>query len=122
MIQKLDDGAFVISAYQCWRPGVFESEKAARMGQRLLDEEICALQDAVNAREADPAKRLITEDMIRAAPRWPKAPVENCWKCNKAFWGGGRYFKIVEIDGEKRYLHTPCAESSQAYRVMKGAR
>jgi len=113
MIHKHEDGSCSISADQCWRPGVFESEKAARMGQRLLDEEINALQDAVNAREADPAKRLITEEMIRAAPRWPKAPVENCWKCDKELWGGGRYFKIVEIDGEKRYLHTPCVEKEE---------
>lgn len=114
MIKKLDDGAFVISADQTWRPGVFATEKAARMGQRLLDEEIMALQNKVNATEQDASKRVITEEMIRDAPRWPKAPVECCWACNEKLWGGGRYFEIVEIDSEKKYLHTPCAEKKAA--------
>ena len=110
MIHKHKDGSCSISADQVWRPGIFESEKAARMGQRLLDEEISALQNIVNEREADPAKRVITEEMIRAAPRMPKAPVESCWQCKEKLWGGGRYFVEVEIDDKKRYLHRPCTE------------
>jgi len=110
MIYKHDDGTCTISADRVWRPGVFESEKAARMGQRLLDEEIQELQDEVNARESDPEKRFITEAMIRAKPRRPKAPVEDCWQCKKKLWGGGRYFHKLRIDGEVRYLHLPCAE------------
>jgi len=69
-IHKLEDGNYVISTGRMgtgsWRPGVFESVSAARTALRLDDEEIQALQDIVNAREADPAKRVITEAMLRS--------------------------------------------------------
>ena len=67
-IHKCEDGAYAISTGRmgtgCWRPGVFASVKAARLGLQLRDEEIQALQDVVNEREVDPTKRLITETMI----------------------------------------------------------
>ena len=46
MIHKTKDGGFVLSAYQVWRPGYFESERAARQAQKLDDAALAALQDA----------------------------------------------------------------------------
>jgi hypothetical protein len=49
MIREIKDGEltiYCISAYQCWRPGSFESKKAAQLAIRhLKDEEIQRLQD-----------------------------------------------------------------------------
>lgn len=72
MIHKLDNGTFVISADRVWRPGVFATEKAARMGQRLSNEEIDQIQRKVNAAEPAFDKRKLTEEMIRGVPRCPK--------------------------------------------------
>lgn len=58
-IHKCEDGTYVISTGRMgtgyWRPGIFESARAARLGRQLLDEDIQALQDAVT---------VITEAMI----------------------------------------------------------
>lgn len=61
---KQDSGVVVycISAYEAWRPGSFESVHAARMGQRLSDEQIEKLQAAANSR----GDCIITEIDIRA--------------------------------------------------------
>lgn len=69
-IHKCKDGGYAISTGRmgtgCWRPGIFESAEAARLGLKLPDAEIQALQDIVNEREADPAKRVITKAMLLA--------------------------------------------------------
>ena len=41
-------GKYAISAKQVWRPGSFESQKAAWHGQRLSDAQIQVLQDRAN--------------------------------------------------------------------------
>lgn len=106
MIERTREGVFVISANQVWRPGVFETERAARMGQRRLDEEIRELQVAADLS----GSCVITEALIRATPRWPKAPVKDCDDCGEALYANGRYFDRVEVDGVPRYLHRLCAE------------
>lgn len=54
------DGIYLISASQVWRPGAFESEQAARLGQRLDDAVIQGLQDSVNP------GGVITLEMVQA--------------------------------------------------------
>jgi hypothetical protein len=47
-VYRNDDGNFVISAYQCWRPGCYESERAAKYAFRFSDKELKELQESVN--------------------------------------------------------------------------
>ncbi len=47
MIHKVEDG-YCISSYQIWRPGCYESERAARYAFRFDDSELQALQDNLN--------------------------------------------------------------------------
>jgi hypothetical protein len=49
-IEKVREGACVISSYGVWRPGSYEDERAARFAFRLPDEELQRLQDEANAR------------------------------------------------------------------------
>lgn len=48
MIQEVN-GGYVISSRQIWRPGSYESAKAARAAQRLDDGTLQKLQDEANA-------------------------------------------------------------------------
>lgn len=59
------DLQFQISSHDVWRPGVFDSERAARYAFRFDDGELQALQDKVNAEHSDPERRVITYDMLR---------------------------------------------------------
>ncbi len=68
-IHKGKDGTFCISASHCWRPGVYESERACRMAQRRQDEQLLDLQAAANAREPGGFGGTITEqDLIDSRP------------------------------------------------------
>lgn len=60
MIHPVDD-VFVISAGHVWRPGVFASRVAARIGQRRTDEELTSLQARLNreARERGESRGVI---------------------------------------------------------------
>lgn len=40
---------YQISSRGCWRPGVYDSERAARYASRFHDEDLQALQDSINA-------------------------------------------------------------------------
>lgn len=60
-IRKGQDGTFCISAYGCWRPGVYESEKACRIAQRRSDEALQFLQDRANFRMPGGVGGTITE-------------------------------------------------------------
>lgn len=42
------DLQYQISSYQVWRPGVYDSERAARYAFRFYDEDLQALQDSIN--------------------------------------------------------------------------
>ena len=65
-IHKLDDKEeFVISAGHCWRPGVFDSKRAARIAQRRDDTEIQRFQDVANSRMPGGVGGVITEKLIR---------------------------------------------------------
>lgn len=67
MIHRTDGGAYVISSHHVWRPGAFESERAARYAYRFPDEVLRRLQEEVNRRESDFSKRVITfADLQRA--------------------------------------------------------
>lgn len=44
------DGGFVISSRGTWRPGCYESERAARWAFQFQDETLCRLRDAAIAR------------------------------------------------------------------------
>lgn len=47
-LHPYDDGTYAISSRHVWRPGIYESERAARYAYRFSDEELQALQDSVN--------------------------------------------------------------------------
>lgn len=47
MIYAVEDGEFVISSYQVWRPGVYESRRAANYAFRFDDRVLQQLQDNV---------------------------------------------------------------------------
>lgn len=53
-IRKTDDGSYVVSSNQCWRPGVFADERAARYSFRFSDEEVEAIQHHKNATDDSP--------------------------------------------------------------------
>ncbi len=48
-IYKVDDG-YVISSYQVWRPGCYESERAAKYAFRFDDDSLRKLQNKKNPR------------------------------------------------------------------------
>lgn len=66
-IHQVDD-EWVISAYRVWRPGVYESDRAARYAQRFGDEELTAAQAAANEK-AGGAGGVITLEQLRALKR-----------------------------------------------------
>ena len=45
-IHKVDDG-YVISAYRIWRPGLYDTERAANYAFRFKDEELADLQASI---------------------------------------------------------------------------
>jgi len=46
MIHRVED-CFVISAYGTWRPGTYDSKRAARYASRFSDEALQSLQDGL---------------------------------------------------------------------------
>lgn len=48
MIRKTPDGLYVISSHMVWRPGVYDSERAARYAFRFNDSDLQSLQQSVN--------------------------------------------------------------------------
>lgn len=58
------DNEWVISAYRVWRPGVYESERAARYAQRFSDDELTAAQAAANEKVGG-AGGVITFEQLR---------------------------------------------------------
>lgn len=56
---------YQISSHEVWRPGIYDSERAARYAFRFHDEDLDALQKRVNAANADPDDRVITFEMLR---------------------------------------------------------
>lgn len=60
------DGTYLISDGGGWIPGVFASREAAMRAFDVDPGELYRLQQAVNARENDPAHRIITLDMLAA--------------------------------------------------------
>tara|TARA_R100001039_G_C1801494_1_gene78055 strand:+ start:230 stop:469 length:240 start_codon:yes stop_codon:yes gene_type:complete len=69
MIQKVDDG-YVISSRGVWLPGVYESEKAARVAFMLSDAVLASLQEKANLHAGDSGGVVTHRDVI-AALRWP---------------------------------------------------
>lgn len=66
------DTGFVISAYGCWRPGVYESAHAARVAQRRSDEELYQLQTQANDRMPGGVGGTITkQDLIESKTKKP---------------------------------------------------
>ena len=59
------DLEYQISSCGGWLPGVYDSERAARYAFRFTGADLQALQDAVNARIADPEQRVITFEMLQ---------------------------------------------------------
>ncbi len=64
MITKVGNN-YVISADLCWRPGSYESERAARMAQRYSDEILNELRELAIKTNAG----VITERMIEEMKR-----------------------------------------------------
>lgn len=62
MTYKTDDGAWVVSAYQVWIPGAFETERAAKFVLKLSPEQQQELRDEINVNQ----DRLITWDDVKA--------------------------------------------------------
>lgn len=56
---------FAIASSGVWRPGCYDSERAARYAFRFPDEALRSLQDQVNEREPDHEKRVITFEMLQ---------------------------------------------------------
>ena len=66
-IHKIKDtGTFLISSYDTWRQGCYESERAARYAFSFPDEILKALQDKVNERPLE-NERTITFEMLQKA-------------------------------------------------------
>lgn len=63
MTYQCDNGAWVVSAYQVWVPGAFETERAAKFVLRLSVDQQYALHRKVNLDE----DRLITWDDVKSA-------------------------------------------------------
>lgn len=68
MIQKVDDG-YVISSRGTWLPGVYESEKAARVAFRLPDSVLASLQEQANLDEGGKGGVITHRDVIAALRR-----------------------------------------------------
>jgi hypothetical protein len=62
-IHRIREGQYGISSHHCWRPGCFESERAAKYAFRFPDEILQRLQDSVNP------SGVITFEMLQAAAR-----------------------------------------------------
>lgn len=62
------NGHYVISAYEVWVPGAYESERAARYAFRFTNEELTAAQDEANAR-AGGVGGVITFEQLRETRR-----------------------------------------------------
>ena len=58
------NGHYVISAYEVWIPGAYESERAARYAFRFTNEELTAAQAAANER-AGGTGGVITFEQLR---------------------------------------------------------
>jgi len=56
---------FAIASGGVWRPGCYNSERAARYAFRFPDGALRRLQDQVNEREPDHERRVITFEMLR---------------------------------------------------------
>jgi len=57
------DNHYVISSRGAWRPGAYDTQRAARYAQRLSDEQLQRLQDSVNP------DGVITFEMLQAERR-----------------------------------------------------
>lgn len=64
-IYRHTDGRFTVAEKGVWIPGVYDTEEAARYAVGLSDAVLQALQQAMNEREADFAKRYLTLDMLK---------------------------------------------------------
>lgn len=62
------NGHYLISAYEVWVPGAYESERAARYAFRFTNEELTAAQAAANAR-AGGVGGVITFEQLRETRR-----------------------------------------------------
>jgi hypothetical protein len=65
MIRLTEDGCFVISAYNCWRPGVYATERAARYAFRFDDRDLQKLQNELNMNNKRVEDRVITFEMLQ---------------------------------------------------------
>lgn len=71
MIRDTGTG-FVISAYSCWRPGVYDSEHTARIAQRRCDGELIELMEHANHRMPGGVGGTITkQDLIESKNKKP---------------------------------------------------
>jgi len=70
MIHKLDDGTFAISSHDCWMPGCYESEKAARYAFRFCEDFRVRLQDEAIKKNAGRTGRRRTMRSERHATGW----------------------------------------------------
>ena len=70
-IYKLDGGGYVISSHRVWRPGVYESERAARYAFRFSDDELKSLQNEANE-NSDISERRITLERLQQHHREAK--------------------------------------------------
>ncbi len=62
MIHTTDTGDFVISSYDCWRPGCYDTERAAKYALRFIDEALLEMQEEANQADKD---RLITFERLQ---------------------------------------------------------
>jgi hypothetical protein len=58
------DGTYSISESGCWIPGVYADEATARAAFDFDDWELLGIQNRLNDSEPDPAKRVITMEML----------------------------------------------------------
>ncbi len=63
MIEKLENGHYVISSHHVWVPGSYDSERAAKYAFRFTDEVLRGLQESVNP------GGVITFEMLQSARR-----------------------------------------------------
>ena len=66
-IHKTDYGDYVIASYRVWRPGVYDTERAAKYAFRFSDEVLERLQDEVGR------ENKITFEILQAEARAQKA-------------------------------------------------
>ncbi len=78
MIVPVKDGQFCISSHGCWRPGCYDTRRAAKYALRFIDEALLEMQEEAN-QAPEYKDRFITFERLQRYRRehkdsWNKYP------------------------------------------------